>query len=81
MQFCPPRSSLVPIAGTPVCNITDNKSQDIPPVPVVDTLVCNNDNISIHDIPSPLSDTVSLHQTPVTPVSSLIPTCILNLLQ
>ena len=40
--------------------------QDIPPVPVVDTPTCDNNNSSIQDIISPLSDTVSPQQTPVT---------------
>ena len=43
--------------------------QDLPPVPVVDTLACNINNSSIQDIPSPLLDTVSSQQTTVTPKS------------
>ena len=66
MQYSPPRSSSVPIADTPVCNIIDDSVQYIPPVPVVDTPACDNNNSSIQDIPSPLSDTVSPQQTPVT---------------
>ena len=69
MQYSPPRSSSVPIADTPVCNIIDDSIQDIPPVPVVDTPACDNNNSSIQDIPSPLLDTVSPQQIPVTPKS------------
>ena len=66
MQCSPPRSSSIPIADTPVCNIIDDSIQDIPPVPVVDTPACNNNNSCIQDIPSPLSGTVSPQETPVT---------------
>ena len=69
MQYFPPRSSSVPLADTPVCNIIDDCIQDIPPVPVVDTPACDNNNSSIQDIPSPLLDTVSPQQIPVTPKS------------
>ena len=64
MQYSP-RSSSFAIADTPVCNIIDGSIQDIPPVPVVDSPASNN-NSSIQDIPSSLSDTVSPQQTPVT---------------
>ena len=37
MQYSPPR---LPIADTPVCNISDDSIQDMPPVPVVDTPAC-----------------------------------------
>ena len=67
MQYSP-RSSSFAIADTPVCNIIDGSIQDIPPVPVVDSPASNN-NSSIQDIPSSLSDTVSPQQTPVTPKS------------
>ena len=66
MHYSLPRSSSVPIADTPVCNIIDDSIQDIPPVPIVDTPACNNNNSSIQDIPSPLLDTASPQQTPVT---------------
>ena len=49
---------------------TANSIQNSPlrssPVPMTDTHVCNNNNNSIQNIPSPLSDTVSPQQTPVT---------------
>ena len=64
MQYSP-RSSSFAIPDTPVCNIIDGSIQDIPPVPVVDSPASNN-NSSIQDIPSSLSDTVSPQQTPVT---------------
>ena len=66
MQYSPPRSSSVPTADTPVCNIIDDSIQDIPPVPVVDTSACDNNNSSIQDISSPLSYTASPQQTLVT---------------
>ena len=65
MQDSPPRLSSVPIADNPVCNIIDDSIQDISTVPVVDTPACNKNNSSIKDISYPLSDTVSLQQTPV----------------
>ena len=58
-------SSPVPVADTPVCDNIDS-IQDIPTVPIIDTSTCNSNNTSIQDIPSPLSDTVSPQQTPVT---------------
>ena len=73
MQYIPPRSPSVPTADTPVCNI-DDSIQDIPPVPVADTPACNNNNSSTLDILSPLSDTVSPQQTPVT-LKSLNKSC------
>ena len=66
MQYSPPRSSPVPIADTPVYKNIGDSIQDIPPVPKVDTPAYNNNNSSIQDIPSPLADTVSPQQTPVT---------------
>ena len=66
MHYFPPRSSSVPTANTPVCNIIDDSIQDIPFVLVVDTSVCNNNSSSIQDVPSPLSDTVNPEQTPIT---------------
>ena len=36
------------------------------PVPIADTPACSNIDDSIQDIPSPLSDTISLQQTTVT---------------
>ena len=66
MHYSLPRSSSVPIADTPGCNIIDDSIQDIPPVPIVDTPACNNNNSSIQDMSSPLLDTASPQQTPVT---------------
>ena len=67
MQYSPPRSSPVPIADTPVCNNIDDSILDIPLVSIVDTSARSNNNSSIQELPSPLSDTVvSLQQTPVT---------------
>ena len=66
MDYSPPRLSSVPVADTSVCNIIDDSIQDISPVPEVDTPACNANSSSIQDIPSPLSDTVSPQQTPVT---------------
>ena len=68
MQYSPQELSPVPIADTPLCNYS---IQDIPPVPIVDTTACNNNNTNIQDMPSPLSDTVSPQQSPVT-LKSLI---------
>ena len=65
MHYSLPRSSSVPIADTPVCNI-DDSIQDIPSVPIVDTPACNNNNSSIQGMPSLLLDTASPQQTPVT---------------
>ena len=66
MQCSPPWLSSIPITDTPVWNIIDDSIQEIPPVPVVDTPACKNNNSCIQDIPSPLSDTVSPQETPVT---------------
>ena len=74
MQYYSPRSPSVPIADTPVCSIIYDSIQDIPSVPVVDTPACDNNNSSIKDTTSPLSDTVSPQQTPVT-LKSLNKSC------
>ena len=66
MQCSPPWLSSIPITDTPVWNIIDDSIQEIPPVPVVDTPACKNNNSCIQDIPSPLPDTVSPQETPVT---------------
>ena len=64
MQYSPRWSSSAPIADALVCNIIDHSIQDI--VTIVDTHACNNNNINIQDVLSPLLDTVSPQQTPVT---------------
>ena len=63
MQYSPRWPSSIPVADALVCNI-DHSIQDI--VTIVDTPACNNDNINIQNVLSPLSDTVSPQQTPVT---------------
>ena len=66
MQNSPPRQRPVPIVDTPVRSNIVNRIQDFPLVPLVDTPACNNNNNKIQDILSPLSDTVSPQQNPVT---------------
>ena len=56
------RSSPVPIVDTPVGNNIDDSIQGTPALLIVDTPACST---SKH-IPSPLSDTFSPQQTPVT---------------
>ena len=59
-------SAVVIRSNNAVCNIIDDSILDISPAAIADTPAGDNNNCSNQDIPSPLLDTVSPEQSPVT---------------